>query len=85
MRLDPLHLFAVSAALFFASVLFLIAIMSNVSASTAATRALISWVVLSFMGVIVAMVIRWVLQAPGQTHTGHHLDVTLPAAAPDER
>jgi len=63
-RIDPLHVFAIAVAACLAALLFLLAVVNNVTASTAASRALFGWVVLSLLGMGIGMLIRWVLNAP---------------------
>ena len=62
--LDPLQLFAISVALVLAALLFLTAVLANVSFQTAAARAVLGWVVLSLLGVGLTGLVRWVLRAP---------------------
>lgn len=84
LRLDPLHLFAVSVAALLAALLFLMAIVADVSTSTAAVRALVGWVVLSAIGIGIAAMVRWVLQVPPAASPASRLDVTLPATEPGD-
>jgi hypothetical protein len=63
-RIDPLHVFAIAVAACLAAFLFLLAVLNNVSSSTAAGRAIFGWVVLSLLGMGIGMLIRWVLAAP---------------------
>ena len=76
---DPLQIFAVSVAGLIAALLFLTAVLADVSVSTAATRAVIGWGVLSMLGIALTMVVRWVLRAPTAPAPGTRLDVTLPS------
>ncbi|HZQ99663.1 MAG TPA: hypothetical protein VFC93_12705 [Chloroflexota bacterium] len=64
LRLDPLQVFAIALAACLAAMLFFIAVVSNVTVGTAATRAIVSWVVLSLLGIAVTTLVRWVLRAP---------------------
>jgi hypothetical protein len=64
LRVDPLHMFAIALATCVAAVLFLLAVVSDVSSGTAASRAVVGWVVLSVLGIGIATLIRWVLNAP---------------------
>ena len=64
LRLDPLQVFAIALAACIAAMLFFIAVVSNVTVGTAVTRAIVSWVVLSLLGIAVTTLVRWVLQAP---------------------
>jgi hypothetical protein len=64
LRVDPLHMFAIALAACAAAMLFLLAVVSDVSSSTAATRAIVGWVVLSVLGMGIGTLIRWVLNAP---------------------
>lgn len=63
-RIDPLHLFAVSVAACLAALLFLLALLSGVSPGTAASRAILGWAILSMLGMGIGVLIRWVLNAP---------------------
>ena len=62
--IDPLQLFAISVALLLAALLFLTAVLANVSLETAAVRAVLGWGVLSLLGVGLTVLVRWVLRAP---------------------
>jgi hypothetical protein len=73
---DPLQLFAVSIALMLAALLFLAAILANVSFETAAIRAVLGWGVLSLLGVGLTVLVRWVLRVP-PPGDGTRLDVTI--------
>ena len=64
LRVDPLHMFAIALAACVAAFLFLLAVMSDVSSGTAASRAVVGWVVLSALGMGIGTLIRWVLNAP---------------------
>jgi hypothetical protein len=64
LRFDPLQIFAVSLAACVAAVLFLLGVLANVTPGTAATRAIVGWVLLSLLGIGITMLIRWVLQTP---------------------
>jgi hypothetical protein len=64
LRVDPLHMFAIALAACVAAMLFLLAVMSDVSSGTAASRAVLGWVVLSVLGMGIGTLIRWVLNAP---------------------
>ena len=82
---DPLQLLAVSLAGLVAALLFLTAVMVDVSFTTAATRAVLGWGVLSTLGIGVTALVRWVLRAPTEPARGTRLDVTLlsdPQAGP---
>ena len=74
--IDPLQLFAVSVALLLAALLFLTAVLANVSFETAATRAVVSWGVLSLLGVGLTVLVRWVLRVPPPA-SGARLDVSI--------
>jgi hypothetical protein len=76
---DPLQIFAVSIAALVAAFLFLLAVMADVSMSTAATRAVMGWGVLSMVGIGMTAMVRWILRAPAPTAPGTRLDVTLAA------
>jgi hypothetical protein len=62
--IDPLQLFAISVALLLAALLFLTAVLADVSFETAAARAVLGWGVLSLLGVGLTVLVRWVLRAP---------------------
>ena len=62
--IDPLQLFAISVALLLAALLFLTALLANVSLETAAARAVLGWGVLSLLGVGLTALLRWVLRVP---------------------
>ena len=62
--IDPLQLLAISVALALAALLFLTAVLANVSFQTAAARAVLGWGVLSLLGVGLTVLVRWVLRAP---------------------
>jgi hypothetical protein len=64
LRIDPLQLFAIALAACVAALLFFVAVVSDVTVGTAAARAIVSWVVLSLLGISVTTLVRWVLQAP---------------------
>jgi hypothetical protein len=64
LRVDPLHMFAIALAACLAAFLFLLGVMSDVSSGTAASRAVVGWVVLSALGMGIGTLIRWVLGAP---------------------
>ena len=72
--LDPLQLFAISVALLLAALLFLTAVLANVSFETAAVRAVLGWGVLSLLGVGLTVLVRWVLPVPPPA-IGTRLDV----------
>jgi hypothetical protein len=61
---DPLQLFAVSVAGCIAAVLFLLAVLADVTFTTAATRAIVGWMLLSACGIGLTMLVRWILQVP---------------------
>lgn len=63
-RIDPLHVLAIAVAACLAALLFLLAVLNDVTTSTAASRAVFGWVVLSLLGMGIGMLIRWVLNAP---------------------
>ena len=71
--LDSLKVFAISLAALVAAVLFLVAVLHDVSLSTAATRAFVGWLVLSGLGVGIASLIRWILLGPPRP--GSRLDL----------
>ena len=62
--IDPLQLFAISVALVLAALLFLAAVLANVSVETAAVRAVLGWGILSLIGVGLTVLVRWVLRVP---------------------
>ena len=62
--IDPLQVFAISVALLLAALLFLTAVLAGVSFETAAVRGVVSWGVLSLLGVGLTVLVRWVLRAP---------------------
>jgi hypothetical protein len=62
--IDPLQLFAISVALLLAALLFLSAVLASVSVETAAVRAVVGWGVLSFLGIGLTALVRWVLRVP---------------------
>ena len=62
--IDPLQLFAISVALLLAALLFLAAVLANVSVETAAVRAVLGWGVLSLLGIGLTVLVRWVLRVP---------------------
>ena len=64
LRLDPLQIFAIALAACVAAMLFFIGVASNVTVGTAISRAIVSWVVLSLLGIAVTTLVRWVLNAP---------------------
>ena len=64
LRIDPLHMLAIAVAACLAALLFLIAVTADVSAGTAASRAIVGWVVLSALGMGIGTLVRWVLNAP---------------------
>jgi hypothetical protein len=74
--LDPLQLFAISVALMFAALLFLTAVLADVSIETAAVRAVLGWGVLSLLGVGLTALVRWVLRVPTQV-SGTRLDARI--------
>jgi hypothetical protein len=82
-RPDPLHIFAVSAAAFVAAVLFLIAMLNDISFGTAVVRIVVSWVVLALVGIALAQLVRWILMVPAPTRRAPQLDVTLPSTDRD--
>jgi hypothetical protein len=62
--IDPLQLFAVSVALLLSALLFLTAVLANVSPETAALRAVLGWGLLSMLGIGLTALLRWVLRVP---------------------
>jgi hypothetical protein len=73
--LDPLQLFAISVALLLAALLFMAAVLANVSLETAAARAVLGWGVLSLLGVGLTVLVRWVLRVPPPS-AGARLDLS---------
>ena len=74
--IDPLQLFAICVALLLAALLFLTAVLANVSFETAAVRAVLGWGVLSLLGVGLTVLVRWVLRVPPPA-AGARLDVRI--------
>jgi len=73
---DPLQLLAISVALLIAALLFLTAVLANVSFETAAVRAVLSWGILSLLGVGLTVLVRWILRVPPPS-PGTRLDVRI--------
>ena len=74
--IDPLQVFAISVALLLAALLFLTAVLAGVSFETAAVRGVVSWGVLSLLGVGLTVLVRWVLRVPPPS-SGARLDVRI--------
>ena len=74
--IDPLQLFALSVALLLAALLFLTAVLANVSPETAALRAVLGWGLLSMLGIGLTVLVRWVLRVPPPP-AGTRLDVSI--------
>ncbi len=84
LRFDPLQIFAISVAAFLGATLFLLAVMSHVSIETSLFRAVIGWVVLSFIGIGLAELVRWVLAAPPPSaKVVSRFDISLPSTDAD--